>query len=65
MRVFIIFKIYLLLLILLMTGCAGVKVSFVDSSDYVALRRGDILTTGKLSVYTGAALQVAGIDKNM
>ena len=63
MRVFIIFKIYLLLLILLMTGCAGVKVSFVDSSDYVALRRGDILTTGKLSVYTGAALQVVGIDK--
>ena len=63
MRVFIIFKIYLLLLILLMTGCAGVKVSFVDSSDYVALRRGDVLTTGKLSVYTGAALQVIGIDK--
>jgi pimeloyl-ACP methyl ester carboxylesterase len=63
MRVSIIFRIYLLLMILLMTGCAGVKVSFVDSSDYVALRRGDVLTTGRLSVYTGASLQVVGIDK--
>lgn len=50
-------------MIFLMAGCAGVKVSFVDSSDYMALRRGDVLTTGKLSVYTGAALQVIGIDK--
>ena len=61
-----IFRIHLLiLLILLMEGCAGVKVSFVDSSDYMALRRGDVLTTGKLSVYTGAALQVVGIDKKI
>ncbi len=64
MRVSTIFRIHLpILMIFLMAGCAGVKVSFVDSSDYMALRRGDVLTTGKLSVYTGAALQVIGIDK--
>lgn len=64
MRVSTIFRIHLpILMIYLMAGCAGVKVSFVDSSDYMALRRGDVLTTGKLSVYTGAALQVIGIDK--
>ena len=64
MRVSIIFRIHLPILVaLLMAGCAGVKVSFMDSSDYVALRRGDVLTTGRLSVYTGAALQVVGIDK--
>lgn len=57
----------ILLLMLLVSfapaGCAGVKVSSVSSSDYTALRRGDILTTNKLSVYTGAALQVVGINK--
>ncbi len=35
----------------------------MSSSDYTALRRGDILITNKLSVYTGAALQVVGINK--
>ncbi|MDD4357474.1 MAG: alpha/beta hydrolase, partial [Smithellaceae bacterium] len=66
MRVSIIFRIHLLILLFFLTvGCAGVKVSFMDSSDYVALRRGDVLTTGKLSVYTGASLQVVGIDKKI
>lgn len=54
---------FLLILLIALAGCAGVKVSFVSSSDYMALRRGDVLTTGELSVYTGAALQVVGIDK--
>jgi len=51
----------LLILTLALSGCAGVKVSSVSSSDYMSLRRGDVLTTGELSVYTGAALQVLGI----
>lgn len=53
----------LLLLSIALTGCAGVKVSSVSSKDYMALRRGDVLTTGELSVYAGAALQVVGVDK--
>ncbi len=53
----------LLILTLALAGCAGVKVSSVSSSDYMSLRRGDVLTTGELSVYTGAALQVLGIHK--
>jgi pimeloyl-ACP methyl ester carboxylesterase len=44
-------------------GCAGVKVSSMSSNDYMSLRRGDILTTGELSVHTGASLLVLGIDK--
>ncbi|MFA5322455.1 MAG: hypothetical protein WC373_07240, partial [Smithella sp.] len=53
----------LLCLYIALTGCASVKVSSVTSSDYMSLRRGDMLTTGELSVYTGAALQVVGVDK--
>jgi len=49
--------------LLLLASCAGVKVSSISSSDYMALRRGDILTSHELSVYTGAALQVVGINK--
>lgn len=52
-----------MLLFSILVGCAGVKVSFVKSSDYMQQRRGDILTTGQLSTYTGAALQVFGVDK--
>lgn len=54
---------FLLWVCIALAGCAGVKVSFVSSSDYMSLRRGDILTTGELSAYTGAALQVVGIEK--
>jgi len=56
-------NILLLFLSIVLAGCSGVKVSSVSSSDYMALRRGDVLTTGELSAYTGAALQVIGIDK--
>lgn len=54
-----------IVLSLMLAGCAGVKVSPVSSRDYMALRRGDVLSTGELSAYTGAALQVFGIDKKM
>lgn len=51
-----------LLLITLLSGCAGVKTVTVSTNDYVAQRRGDILTTGELSSAAGVALQVAGIS---
>jgi pimeloyl-ACP methyl ester carboxylesterase len=59
--------IFLLLssLCILVIGCAGVKVVSISSTDYMQLRRGDVLTTGELSVYTGAALQVVGIGKDI
>ena len=37
------------LLSLALTGCAGVKIATVSTEDYIAQRRGDILTTHKLS----------------
>ncbi|MEN9397625.1 MAG: hypothetical protein RLZ81_2155, partial [Pseudomonadota bacterium] len=55
---------YLLLLAIaaLCAGCAGVKVRTVTAKDYVSERRGDVLTTGKLStsardVLTSLAVQ--------
>ncbi|XOT95033.1 alpha/beta hydrolase, partial [Alcaligenes pakistanensis] len=36
-------------LALLLSGCAGVKIATVSTEDYIAQRRGDILTTNKLS----------------
>ncbi len=52
----------LLLLLLFLTGCAGVKTVSVSTADYVSQRRGDILTTGKLSPDSHAALQILGLD---
>jgi len=52
-----------LLLVISLTGCAGVKVSPVSSTDYMAQRRGDVLSAGRLSVYTAAALHVVGLDR--
>lgn len=51
----------LLLALGLLSGCAGVKVKAVDGTDYLTQRRGDVLTTGKLSADTRTALQVVGI----
>ena len=55
---------YLLLLaiVALCAGCAGVKVQTVSAKDYVSERRGDVLTTDKLStsardVLTSLAVQ--------
>ncbi|WP_437883441.1 esterase/lipase family protein [Pseudomonas sp. LRF_L74] len=52
-----------LALALALAGCAGVKVSAVSNDDYLALRRGDVLTTGHLSTSAGSALQVIGSDE--
>ncbi|MBR5882884.1 MAG: alpha/beta hydrolase [Mailhella sp.] len=46
-----------------LSGCAGVKVSTLDTEQYMELRRGDVLTRGELSSYTGSALQVLGLDR--
>ena len=51
-----------LLLILATAGCAGVKVASVSTQDYIAQRRGDVLTTGKLSAAASEALAVLGLD---
>ena len=56
------FWLSLLLLIPLLSGCAGVKTLSVSTSDYVSQRRGDVLTTGELSADSQAALQVIGLD---
>ncbi|XAH24390.1 alpha/beta fold hydrolase [Xylophilus sp. GW821-FHT01B05] len=51
-----------LMVALLLGGCAGVKVSSIEMKDYVALRRGDVLSTGKISYAAQEALQVIGLD---
>ncbi|PAO90368.1 alpha/beta hydrolase [Stutzerimonas stutzeri] len=51
------------LLVLVLAGCAGVKVTAVSNNDYLAQRRGDVLTTGNLSASAVAALQVVGSDE--
>ena len=47
----------------MLAGCAGVKVTAVSNNDYLAQRRGDVLTTGNLSASAVAALQVVGSDE--
>ena len=46
-----------------MSGCAMVSVGSVSSEDYLSARRGDVLTTGKLSASARTALQVVGTDE--
>lgn len=46
---------------LCLSGCAGVKVNAIKNDDYLALRRGDVLTTGNLSASARTTLQVVGI----
>ena len=53
---------WLLLPWLLLTGCAGVTVSSISPARYLAERRGDVLTTGRLSNAAQEVLRVAGID---
>ncbi|MBQ4615186.1 MAG: alpha/beta hydrolase [Mailhella sp.] len=53
------------LLLCSLCGCAGVKVSTLDTEQYMEQRRGDVLTSGELSSYTGSALQVLGLDRDM
>ena len=53
------------LLVFTLSGCAGVKVSTIDTEQYMEQRRADILTSGELSFYTGSALQVLGLDREL
>ncbi|KAB7772521.1 esterase/lipase family protein [Xanthomonas maliensis] len=46
---------------LLVAGCAMVTVRSQTGSDYVALTRGDVLSTGTLSQASSETLQVAGL----
>lgn len=56
--------------LLLLSGCAtlrqfgpSVQVGTVTPGQYIALKRGDILTSGKLSAATIETLRVAGLDE--
>ncbi|MET0327202.1 MAG: alpha/beta hydrolase [Luteimonas sp.] len=53
-----------LLLALTLAGCslAMVEVKEIPPGEYIALKRGDILTTGELSAATREMLRVAGLD---
>lgn len=51
------------MLALTLSSCAIVSVGSVSSEDYLSARRGDVLTTGKLSASARTALQVVGIDE--
>ncbi|CDG82923.1 esterase/lipase family protein [Janthinobacterium agaricidamnosum] len=54
---------YLLMLaLLLLSGCAAVKVESISPADYLQQRRGDILTTGKLSSSAQEVLRVIGSE---
>lgn len=50
------------LLLVLLPGCAMVKVEARGPDDYIAQTRGDVLSTGKLSQAGRETLQVAGQD---
>ncbi|PLY42432.1 hypothetical protein CSZ94_10740 [Janthinobacterium sp. ROICE36] len=47
---------------LLLSGCAAVTVSAISPADYLQQRRGDILTTGKLSASANEVLRIIGSD---
>ncbi|CAB3767227.1 hypothetical protein LMG29542_05559 [Paraburkholderia humisilvae] len=48
----------------LLSGCAMVTVRSLGPEQYIALRRGDILSTGRLSTATRDTLRVAALDEN-
>ena len=52
----------MVLLAALLSGCAAVSVSSVSPASYLAERRGDVLTTGRLSAAAQEVLRVVGID---
>ncbi|CFB63882.1 Alpha/beta hydrolase family protein [Pandoraea apista] len=45
-----------------LSGCAMVAVRSLGPEQYIAMKRGDILSTGKLSTSTGDVIRVAGLD---
>ena len=55
----------LLLAAVLLAGCAGVKVGSISPADYLAQRRGDVLTTGTLSTSAQEVLRVIGTDADL
>jgi pimeloyl-ACP methyl ester carboxylesterase len=48
----------------LLSGCAMVTVSTQGPQQYIAMRRGDILSTGRLSAATRDTLHSAALDEN-
>lgn len=55
---------FALLVASLLSGCAMVTVSSLGPEQYIAMRRGDILSTGRLSAATRDTLRVAALDDN-
>ncbi len=49
----------------LLAGCAGVQVGSISPAEYLAQRRGDVLTTGKLSTSAQEVLRVIGSDADL
>lgn len=65
----IVYRFIVLLAVLTLGGCAVVRefqpsvaVGSMTSNEYVAIRRGDVLSTGKLSMLTAQTIRVAGLD---
>lgn len=54
---------FALLVASLLSGCAMVTVSSLGPEQYIAMRRGDILSTGRLSAATRDTLRVAALDE--
>lgn len=54
---------FTLLATVLLSGCAMVRVSSLGPGQYIAMRRGDILSTGRLSAATRDTLRVAALDE--
>ena len=55
-------RIVLLATALLVAGCAIVKVEQANPRQYLAARRGDVLSTGELSQATASALFASGMS---
>lgn len=49
----------------LLAGCAGVTVGSISPAEYLAQRRGDVLTTGRLSTSAQEVLRVIGSDADL
>ncbi|WP_331692944.1 alpha/beta hydrolase [Pandoraea sputorum] len=48
-----------------LSGCAMVEVRSLGPEQYIAMKRGDILSTGKLSASTDETVRVAGLDETL
>ncbi len=57
-------RFFIILMSLALAGCASVKVSTLDSSQYIEARRGDVITTGKLSQQTDESLYILGYENS-